>query len=243
MQLRQIGPGMVQQIQRECDACRGQGKVMNEKDKCKTCKGKKVNKDRKILEVIVEKGMKNGQKIKFGGEADEAPDTIPGDVVFVVQEREHGVFKRKGADLVITLSLTLSEALCGFTRTITHMDGRVLLVDQKPGTVVKPDAVKLIEGEGMPYHGSPFSKGRLFVHFRVEFPESISEEMCGKLLAALPPAEKLALSGEEEECSMRDVDLSQFGQDQGGPGIRNQYDEDDEDDVRGGGQKVQCQNM
>lgn len=67
--------------------------------------------------------------------------------------------------------------------------------------------------------------------------------MCGKLLAALPPAEKIALSGEEEECSMRDVDLSQFGQDQGGPGVRNQYDEDDEDDVRGGGQKVQCQNM
>merc|ERR1711991_1022503 len=98
-----------------------------------------------------------------------------------------------------------------------------------------------IQGEGMPYHGSPFSKGRLFVHFRVDFPASVSTDMCSALLAALPKAKPVELSGEEEECSMTDVDLSQFGQDQGGASAKNQYDEDD---VRGGGgQKVQCQNM
>lgn len=243
VQLRQIGPGMVQQIQSACSSCKGAGKTMNEKDKCKTCRGKKVNKDRKILEVIVEKGMKNSQKIKFSGEADEAPDTIPGDVVFVLQEKEHDRFKRKGADLVLTMNLSLSEALCGFTRTITHMDGRVLRVDSKPGSVVKPDAVKMIQGEGMPYHGSPFSKGRLFVHFRVDFPATVTPELCNSLLAALPKAKTVELSGEEEECNMSDVDLSQFGQDQGGHGSRSSYDEDDDDERGGGGQKVQCQNM
>ena len=145
--LRQIAPGMVQQMQTVCPACKGVGKSMKESDKCKTCKGNKVNKDRKVLDVVVEKGMKNGQKIKFVGEADEAPDTVPGDVVFVVQEREHNVFKRKGADLVCTIELTLSEALCGFTRTITHMDSRILKVESKPGSVIEPDAVKLIQGE------------------------------------------------------------------------------------------------
>merc|ERR1711988_1405653 len=143
----QIGPGMVQQIQSACTTCKGSGRTISEKDKCKTCKGKKVNKDRKILEVNVEKGMKNGQKIKFTGEADEAPDTIPGDVVFVVQEREHDTFKRKGADLVTTINISLAESLCGFTRTISHMDGRVLRIDNKPGKVVKPDSVKLFKGK------------------------------------------------------------------------------------------------
>ena len=57
-------------------------------------------KDRKILEVNIEKGMKNGHKIKFSGEADEMPGTVPGDVVIMVQEKEHEVFARKGADLV-----------------------------------------------------------------------------------------------------------------------------------------------
>ena len=53
--------------------------------------------DKKILEVNVEKGMQHNQKIVFQGEADEAPDTTPGDIVFVVQQKEHPVFKRKGA--------------------------------------------------------------------------------------------------------------------------------------------------
>lgn len=43
MQLRQIGPGMVQQIQTTCPSCRGEGKTMSEKDKCKECRGRKVS--------------------------------------------------------------------------------------------------------------------------------------------------------------------------------------------------------
>ena len=58
---------------------------MDEKDKCKSCKGNKVFKDRKVLEVNIEKGMAHGQKIKFSGEADEIPGTVPGDVVIVIQ--------------------------------------------------------------------------------------------------------------------------------------------------------------
>lgn len=243
IQLRQIGPGMVQQMQSACGTCRGAGKMMSEKDKCKTCKGKKVNKDRKVLEVVVEKGMKNGSKIKFAGESDEAPDTVPGDIVFIIQEKEHELFKRKGADLVLSMDLSLSEALCGFTRTITHMDGRVLRIDSKPGTVVKPDAVRMIQGEGMPHHGNPFTKGRLFVHFRVEFPSTLPPATIQSLVATLPKAPLVNLTGEEEECSMTPVDLSQFGQDTGGEGHRSAHDEDDDDGGRGGAQKVQCQNM
>ena len=216
---------------------------MSEKDKCKTCKGKKVNKDRKVLEVVVEKGMKNGSKIKFSGEADEAPDTVPGDILFIIQEKEHELFKRKGADLVLSMDLSLSEALCGFTRTITHMDGRVLRIDSKAGSVVKPDAVKMIQGEGMPHHGNPFTKGRLFIHFRVDFPATLPPTIVQTLVSALPKAPVVNLTGEEEECNMTTVDLSQFGQDTGGEGLRSAHDEDDEDGGRGGAQKVQCQNM
>jgi hypothetical protein len=48
IQLRQIGPGMVQQVQSVCGGCRGAGKCMNEKDKCRVCMGSKVLKDRKV---------------------------------------------------------------------------------------------------------------------------------------------------------------------------------------------------
>lgn len=212
--------------------------MMEEKDKCKSCKGKKVYKDRKVLEVNIEKGMKNGHKIKFADEADENPGTIPGDVVFVVQEKEHEVFKRKGADLVMTMDITLTDALCGFSRTITHLDGRVLKISQPAGSVTKPDAVKVIQGEGMPYHGSPFTKGKLFLIFKVSFPATLSKSAVESLRAALPKSPEVRLSGEEEECNMTDVDISQFGKDTG-----YEQMEDDEEGGHGGAQRVQCNNM
>jgi DnaJ-class molecular chaperone len=42
IKLRQIGPGMVQQVQVHCDKCGGSGEIINEKDRCKKCLGKKV---------------------------------------------------------------------------------------------------------------------------------------------------------------------------------------------------------
>lgn len=67
--------------------------MISEKDRCKKCEGKKVIKEVKILEVHVDKGMKHGQKITFGGEADQAPGLEPGDIVLVLQEKEHEVFQ------------------------------------------------------------------------------------------------------------------------------------------------------
>jgi DnaJ-class molecular chaperone len=51
IKVRQIGPGMIQQMQTTCDSCNGEGTTMAEKDKCKTCKGARVVKEKKTLEA------------------------------------------------------------------------------------------------------------------------------------------------------------------------------------------------
>lgn len=241
IQYRQIGPGMVQKLQGTCPDCNGEGKIMNAKDKCKECTGKKVVKERKVLEVVISPGMKNGQKITFHGEADEAPGVLPGSIIFVVQEKPHDVFKRKGADLILEKRLSLTEALCGFDMVIPHMDGRTLRLKSKPGKVTKHDALQMIDGEGMPHAGNPYVKGRLFVLFKVSFPDRLDDATVKTLASVLPARPEPALTGEEEECLLTDVDPSQFGQNDavhsGGA-----YDSDDEDRGRGGN-RVQCQNM
>lgn len=79
--MQMLGPGMYSQRTAPCDDCMGQGEQINEKDKCKTCNGKKVVKEKKIIDVQIDKGAPNGERYVFHGEADEFPGTEPGDVV------------------------------------------------------------------------------------------------------------------------------------------------------------------
>ncbi|KAF5188888.1 Dnaj protein-like protein [Thalictrum thalictroides] len=87
---RQIGPCMIQQSQHCCNECKGTGEFISDDDRCVSCNGGKVVvMEKKVLEVHVEKGMQIGQKIIFPGEADESPNTITGDIVFVLQQKDH----------------------------------------------------------------------------------------------------------------------------------------------------------
>lgn len=77
--------------------------------------------------------MKDGQRITFHGEGDQEPGLEPGDVVILLDQKEHAVFQRQGDDLVMKMSLKLVEALCGFKRTVETLDDRVLVISTKPG--------------------------------------------------------------------------------------------------------------
>ncbi|KAK2722857.1 hypothetical protein QYM36_003153 [Artemia franciscana] len=135
---RQFAPGMVQQMQSTCSDCQGEGKVIPEKDKCKVCKGRKTISESKLLEVHVDKGMRHGQKIVFKGEGDQTPGYVTGDVVMVIQEQEHELFKRVGDDLFVKKKLSLTDSLCGFSMVIKHLDGRDLVLRHPPGKVIAP---------------------------------------------------------------------------------------------------------
>ncbi|XP_019164159.1 PREDICTED: dnaJ protein homolog [Ipomoea nil] len=240
--IRQLGPSMIQQMQQPCNECKGTGETINDKDRCPQCKGDKVVPEKKVLEVHVEKGMQNGQKITFPGEADEAPDMITGDIVFVLQQKEHPKFKRKGDDLFVDHTLTLTEALCGFQFILTHLDGRQLLIKSNPGEVVKPDQFKAINDEGMPTYQRPFMKGKLYIHFMVDFPDSLSPEQVKALEAILPPRQKSQYSDMEidecEETTLHDVNIEEEMRRK--RAHQQEAYEEDGDDMHGGAQRVQC---
>ena len=80
--------------------------------------------------------MTDGQQIRFSGEGDQKPGVEPGDVVIVLDEKEHPVFRRNGTDLLMNMDLTLSEALCGFMKTVETLDSRTLLIKQAPGLYI-----------------------------------------------------------------------------------------------------------
>eukprot|EP00730_Choanoeca_flexa_P007469 TRINITY_DN12339_c0_g1_i7.p1 TRINITY_DN12339_c0_g1~~TRINITY_DN12339_c0_g1_i7.p1 ORF type:complete len:415 (+),score=129.29 TRINITY_DN12339_c0_g1_i7:25-1245(+) len=245
VQLRQIGIGMVQQVRTVCDRCNGTGEIWAKKDICTVCNGKKVVQERKILEVHIDKGMRNDQKVYFRGEGDQEPGIEPGDVVLVLQEKEHPVFKRRGKDLFMKQKISLVEALCGFTVNIQHLDKRVLAVTCAPGEVVKPDSIKVIKEEGFPEHRQIFSKGDLYMMFEVDFdfPEGFFDTAKLKALeGCLPPRpEREPIEGQEhaEEVVLEEPQR-EIGEGQGAAGVGSEAYDEDEGHGGHGGPGVQC---
>jgi len=237
MEMRQIGPGMITQMQRPCGECSGQGYKA------------KTKSQRKVIEVHVEKGAANNQKITFRGMADEVPGRETGDVNFIIQEKEHDLFKRKGADLLIMQDISLNQALTGFSLRFNHLDGRDVIIKTKPGEVIQSEAkdpdsgrsmpyMMMVPNEGMPSRGNPFVKGNLYVAFHIDFPKMLSKTVTAKLRDLLPDAnmEEEYDADEVEEHYMVEADLRHFGK--GGAELAGgEYDSDDED----GQQGVQCQ--
>lgn len=209
--VRQLGP-MLQQLQQACSDCNGEGEVINDKDRCDECRGKKTVQQRKILEVFIDKGMRDGQRITFTGEGDQTPGVEPGDVNIVIQEKLHERFRRSGDDLFYVAHIDLLTALAGGQFTVQHLDDRVLLVNIAPGEVIRPGDKKAVVGEGMPtlrHHDF----GNLYIQFEVDFPspnwttpENIA--LLEKILPARKPIPNVA-GAEVEEVALSDLDASQ----------------------------------
>jgi DnaJ homolog subfamily A member 2 len=245
---------MIQQIQSPCDECSGTGEIINPRDRCQQCKGKKVLPDKKFLEVHIDKGMKGGQTITFRGESDQSPNAETGDVVIVVEEKPHDRFKRQENDLVMEQEIDLLTALAGGQFAVKHLDDRVLHVKVHPGEVIKhgewwirrcnnqsinivrSGSIKVIHGQGMPSqrHHEP---GDLYVKITIDFPESINHEAIPLLEKALPPRKPIEIFDKNltiDEVEMDEVDSSSQARN---PLRDDPMDEDGEEP------RVQCANQ
>lgn len=127
-----------------------------------------------ILPIDIKPGWKRGTKITFLGKGNEQRGVIPADLVFIVDEKPHSVFKRDGNDLVLIQKISLVEALTGYTAQVTTLDGRTLAV---PVTnVISPSYEEVVKGEGMPFPKDPSRKGNLRIRFTIRFPSKLTSE-------------------------------------------------------------------
>ena len=145
--------------------------------RCKVCKGKKVKRDNKKVQVEMDKGSPNGEQFTVHGEGDCVPDVEPGDVVVVIKIRPNKLFKRKGADLYMEKEITLLDALTGLDFQLMHLDGRIIRIVSEKNKVIQQGDQMTCEGLGMPFHKTSYKYGNLFITFKVKFPEKIPEAM------------------------------------------------------------------
>jgi DnaJ family protein B protein 4 len=135
----------------------------------------RVVQESEIIEVQVKRGWKKGTKITFENKGDQNSNGVPCDVVIIIDEKLHALYKRDGNDLVVNRKLSLADALAGTTVNLKTLDGRNLVVPLTE--IVTPGYEIVVAGEGMPISKNPGGvKGNLKIKFDVKFPARLSQE-------------------------------------------------------------------
>ncbi|ONK71665.1 uncharacterized protein A4U43_C04F11090 [Asparagus officinalis] len=84
-----------------------------------------------ILTIDIKPGWKKGTKITFPEKGNEQHNLIPADLVFIIDERPHGIFKREGNDLFYTTIISPRIAMlemnnCQFNNYVESREGSLV---------------------------------------------------------------------------------------------------------------------
>lgn len=117
----------------------------------------------------------------------------------------------------------------------------LILIFAFPFFVYIIDQFKAVNDEGMPMYQRPFMKGKLYIHFTIDFPDSLAPDQCKALEAVLPPRSSVQLTDMEldecEETTLHDVNIEEEMR-RKQTQAQEAYEEDE--DMHGGAQRVQC---
>jgi DnaJ family protein B protein 4 len=160
----------------------GAHKKLKIKRKTFNAQGQRISED-KLLEMDIKPGLKAGSKIKFAGVGDQEEGGTQ-DMHFIVTEKPHPTLTREGDNLITTIELDLKEALTGWKRTVTTIDGKQLNVSGAGPT--QPGHEERFPGLGMPISKKPGERGDFIVRVKVNFPRSLTAAQKTKIKEALP---------------------------------------------------------
>jgi DnaJ-class molecular chaperone len=125
------------------------------------------------IEVRIPEGAEEGTTLRLRGKG--APGYgggPPGDALITLSVRPHDVFRREEDDIVLTLPITLDEAVLGGKVEVPTIDGPVNLTIPKG---VSSGRTLRLRGRGV--RGASGSKGDQRVELRIVMPPSVDEAL------------------------------------------------------------------
>lgn len=150
------GRGQVRRVQQSifgqfvnvatCPQCGGEGRTV--KERCKVCGGEGRVPDTETITVKVPAGVASGNFIPMRGLGDAGPrGGPPGDLILLIEEKEHPVFDRHGSDLHIDVPISFVTAALGGKVEVPTLQGSPASVQVPSGTAT--GHVIKIRGRGL----------------------------------------------------------------------------------------------
>ncbi len=156
---------------RECDKCRGTGKIIEKP--CPSCKGSGQVRRQRSIKVRVPAGVDTGIRLRVSGEGEAGlRGGSAGDLYVFIRVNEDDFFVREGNDLFCEVSINIAQAALGDSIDVPTLDGVALLnipAGTQSGTVFR------LRGKGVPDVGG-YGQGDQHVRVAVETPVNLTEE-------------------------------------------------------------------
>ncbi len=155
--------------ERVCGYCEGVGKVP--KEKCPTCRGEGVQKREEELRIVVPAGIEHGEMIRMTGAGEAIPHGVAGDLYVKIHVKRDARYVREGLNLVMPLSVKLTDAILGAKYTVETLDGPLTV--KVPAGITFGERLR-VKGKGVP--GRQGARGDLYLQADILIPGKLSRK-------------------------------------------------------------------
>jgi molecular chaperone DnaJ len=159
-------------ITRTCSQCHGTGQVI--KHPCRACRGERRVVRERNLELKVPPGIDTGDKLRISGEGEAAGrGGLPGDLYVVLVVKDHEFFERREHDLYCHVAISFPQAALGADIAIPTLEGEEERLRIPSGT--QSGMVFRVRGRGVTKRGGS-ARGDLYVTADVVIPAKLTKE-------------------------------------------------------------------
>jgi DnaJ-class molecular chaperone len=138
--------------------------------------------EKETIYVDVPPGIDENEMLILRDRGNVVNEQCKGDIKINILVQNNTAFKRSGLDLILDKTITLKDALCGFTFDIKYLNGKIYTLNNNKGNIVPPEYKKIYPEMGLK-RGE--HKGNMIIFFHIEFPEKLTEEQIEKLSIVL----------------------------------------------------------
>lgn len=171
VRVQQRTPLGYMQTTKQCDTCRGTGKIIEKP--CSNCRGTGYVKVTKKLDVNIPAGIDDGRVVALRGQGSDGRNGGPaGDLNIIVSVRPHAIFERDGYDIYCEVPITYTEATLGAEIEIPTLEGKQKFTIPE-GT--QTGTTFTLKQKGVQYVNSK-NRGNLHFTVNVEVPKNLSED-------------------------------------------------------------------